>query len=183
MTRQEIYKRLNKKAKDELLVEIMTLYDKFGAVQEYYGFSQSKRKKDHDKIIEDYKRKIINALWPDGDFQGGLDLDEVDRLLSKFSKITDNIEYHIEFELYIIEQANKCAIDFGGDFGEEYYEYLEEQFERTLSKMIKNELFEHKKEKLKALIDNSFEGYGHRDILEELIKKYESTTNVIGTGY
>ena len=152
--------------------EIMGLFDRFGGVRDYYQFSIIGRKREHQKLIKSYKEKIINALWPDGEFKGGLDLDQVDKLLSKFSRITNNVAYQIDIELYAVEQANKCADQFGGDFGEDYYEYLEEQFEKTLQKSVKHKLFEHQKEKIQAIVNSAIEGYGHRDMLEELLEKY-----------
>ncbi|TRX58615.1 hypothetical protein FNH22_12090 [Fulvivirga sp. M361] len=173
----ELHKILDQKNKEELLEEIIALYKKFKVVREFYGLS-NKKKKEHVEIIEGYKHKITNALWPDGNFEGGLDLEKVNRLLKQFSSVCDNTKDQIELELYSLYQANSCAICFGGDFGEEYYEYVEERFDQTLNKMIRSRSFENQKRNVQAIIKNAFEGYGHKDRLEELMAKYESAKHV-----
>jgi hypothetical protein len=183
MTRQEIYKRFLLKSKEELIDELMLLHDRFKTVREFYGFTNSGKKEEHRKLIDSYKKKIDNALWPDGGWQGGLDVEMVSDFLTKFTKLTDNIEYQVELELYAIEQANVCANEFGGDFGEDYYMYIEEEFQKTLEKLVKHWLFENMQEKVKDIVKMSFEGYGHRDALEQLFYNCEDSFSRTQRGY
>lgn len=173
MKPEELQKLLNNKSKEELVSEILQLHEKFIDVRQYFDFSRTKRKKIHSDIVENYKLQINDALWPDHSFEGGLDIEKVEEVLVTFKQVCDHPGYQIELLLHAVESASQCAYDFGGDFGEDYYEYFEEVFDETLSYMRRGELMKAFKENSQKVIKNAFEGYGHRDTLEELWEKYK----------
>jgi hypothetical protein len=94
--------------------------------------------------------------------------------LEGFSNITPKIDCQIELELYTLEAGNKCANDLGGDFGEDYFIYFEELFEQTLNKYRKIKVSQKITEKIETILETAFDGYGHKDTLEDLWAEFSN---------
>jgi len=132
MKKDEFDEILRSRNADELRKELVTLFENIKSVQDYFDFKYKRSTKS--KILQRYKHEIDNALYPDFEWNNGLDIEMVGKIIDKFSKITPILSYQIELELYAIEIGNQFAHNLGGDFGEEYYVYFEELFEQTLKK-------------------------------------------------
>lgn len=154
------------KSVDELNTELITLFEKFKVVQDYFDLKY--KSQTSTSILKKYKQKIDRAIYPDWELNDGINLDLVEEILEGFSNITPKPEYQIELELYAIEAGNECARNLGGDFGEDYYLYFEELFEQILNK-YKN-IHDHQLfiKRIESILKSAFEGYGHKDTLEDL---------------
>lgn len=103
-----------------------------------------------------------------------MNLDLVEEIMEGFSNITPKLKYQIELELYALEAGNKCAIDMGGDFGEDYYLYFEELFEQTLNKYQKINASQAITKRIETILETAFDGYGHKDTLEDLWAEFNN---------
>lgn len=168
MKKKELIKILETKSTDELIVELVALSEKFPTVNDYFNLKYKSKSKI--SILKKYKTRITDAIYPDWELNEGLNIDLLDEIIVEFSNVTSKINWQIELELYALEIGNKCAKNFGGDFGEEYYEYFEELFEHSLSKCGKTNKTINKQ--IETILENAFEGYGHKDRLEELLVEY-----------
>lgn len=56
----------------------------------------------------------------------------------------------------------------GGNLGEDYYLYFEALFEQILNKFKKIKMSQTITIKIETILKIAFEGYGHKDILEDL---------------
>lgn len=127
-----------------------------------------------NSILERYKQKIDKAIYPDWEFDEGFNIDLVEEIIRKFSNITPKVKHQIELELYALETANKCANNLGGELGEDYYLYFEELFEQTLNKFKKINMPQTITIKIESILKIAFEGYGHKDILEDLWAEFKA---------
>lgn len=169
MANNKLIEIFKEKSRDELIDELIELSDRFWTVNDYFESKYNLNSKN--VIIKKFKIQINDVLYPDHEFKGGFDVELLDQILTKFKTITTKLNWQIDLELYALETGNNCAIQFGGSFGEEYYEYFEELFEDTLLKYVKrNNTIDRK---IETIIKNAFEGYGHKDKLEELYENWK----------
>ena len=166
MNKTELVKILKNKSIDDLNTDLITLFENFKVVQDYFDLKYKRQTKN--SILKKYKQKIDNAIYPDWEFNEGLNLDLVEEIIEEFSNITPNLQYQIELELYALEAGNKCANDMGGDYGEDYYLYFEQLFEQILSKYKKIKMNQSITKSIKRILEMAFEGYGHKDTLKDL---------------
>jgi hypothetical protein len=151
---------------------MITLSENFIVVQDYFDLKYKRKTKS--SILKRYKGKIDNAIYPDYEFNEGLNIDLVEEIIEGFSNITPKIDCQIELELYTLEAGNKCANDLGGDFGEDYFIYFEELFEQTLNKYRKIKVSQKITEKIETILETAFDGYGHKDTLEDLWAEFSN---------
>ena len=171
MKKDELIEILRTKSVEELTSELATLSENFMAVQDYFDLKYKSKTKP--SILKKYKQKIDNAIYPDWEFNDGLNIDLVEEIIEGFSNITPRINYQIELGLYALEAGNKCANDMGGDFGEDYYLYFEELFEQTLNKCQKTKVSKKTTELIETILGTAFDGYGHKDTLKDLWAEYK----------
>lgn len=172
MKKAELEKILKSKSVEELKTEVITLFENFTVVQDYIKLKYKSNTKT--TILKKYKQKIDQAIYPDWEFNNGLNLDLVEEIIDEFSNITPKLNYLIELELHALEAGNQCANDMGGDYGEDYYLYFEELFEQTLKKCKKIRASKTIVSKIEAIIETAFEGYGHKDNLEDLWAQFNN---------
>lgn len=166
MKKAELEEILKLKSAEELNSELVINFENFKVVQDYFDLKYKNQTKN--SILKRYKQKIDKAIYPNWEFDEGLNIDLVEEITREFSNITPKLNYQIELELYALETANKCANNLGGDFGEDYYLYFEELFEQTLNKFKKIKMPQTITKKIESILKIAFEGYGHKDILEDL---------------
>ena len=172
MNKTELEKILRMKSVDELNIELITLFENFKVVQDYFDLKYKSQTKT--SILKKYKHKIDRAIYPDWEFNEGLNLELVEEILEGFSNISPKLKYQIELELYALEAGNKCANDMGGDYGEDYYLFFEELFEQTLNKYTNINMNQSITKKIERILGSAFEGYGHKDTLEDLWKEFNN---------
>ncbi|MEM6632259.1 MAG: hypothetical protein AAF694_21465 [Bacteroidota bacterium] len=161
MDREEVYK------------ELEYLYQEFPVVRKYYKLKFSGKEYTDElkqELVTRYQNKIDAAIFPNELFEGGLELDKVDRLLTSFKK-KRQFQYFLEIGIYSIQQANVMAEMYGGDFGEDYYLYFEELYEELIEKASELGLSEEYKPMFHELAKSAFEGYGHYDQLNILFEE------------
>ncbi len=107
MKRTELKEILKMKSADELNKELMTLFENFKVVQDYFDLKYKSQTKT--SILKKYKQKIDEAIYPDWEFNDALNLDLVEEIIKKFSNITPKLNLQIELELYALEAGNECA--------------------------------------------------------------------------
>ncbi len=166
MKKDELEEILRIKGADELKAELITLFENFNVVQDYFDLKYKDQTKT--SILKKYKQKIDKAIYPDWEFNEGLNIELVEEIIEGFSNITPKLNYQIELELYALEAGNKCTKDMGGDYGEDYYLYFEELFEQTLKKYRKLKVSQTITQKIETILERAFDGYGHKDTLEDL---------------
>ena len=121
-----------------------------------------------------YKDRIIDALYPDSDFEGGLDIEKVEVVMKQIRR-NPNYYYFIGIGLFAVEECTLVANQYGGRYGEEFYEYFEELFKEVVRLIIGKGLQDELRIQVESIVNKAFDGYGHYDqllaIYEEGYKK------------
>lgn len=156
--------------KEQLKKELKELYESYELVRDHYQIKLKKGGIDK-ALLTKYNRQVTNALYLDDYFEGGLDVDKVNKLIEQLDSDA-TINYYIEVSLHAIEECTCVAKDYGGDFGDEFYIYFEELYETVIQRIIKENLQKKYKLRLKEIADAAFEGYGHYDQLQDTYDEY-----------
>lgn len=145
---------LNALSEEAIKKELEILYENFEVVRDFYGMKLSQGKVTN-RLIRKYKDRVIDALYPDGSFQGGLDVDKVDKIMSTVKR-NPNYFYYIQVGIYAVEACTTVANDFGGDYGEEFYQYFEELYEGVIKFSEAKGVKDDYREQFEALKSKAF---------------------------
>ncbi len=167
---KDFSKYINTQNKEQLKQELKELYASFELVRDYYQIKLRKGTID-EKLLTKYKRQVTNALYSDDFGQGGFDVDKVDKITERLNS-DSTFKYYIEVSLHAIEECTSIANDYGGDFGDDFYIYFEELYEAVLEVIVKKNLVDKYKIRLKEMADNACEGYGHYDQLQDTYNEH-----------
>ena len=156
-------KELKKLGKEELyalLLELSSLR------KENADFLKLKLQSGADEAITYYKQKIKEALW-----QEKTNLREARKAIADFKKISKNQEHLLELMIFYLENGEKIDHEYG-DMYEAFYSSMETMFEQII-KMLNNnsDLIPKFKGRLDSIIDNSCDGWGHKDALLEIYEE------------
>lgn len=150
--------------------ELSGLYRNFEVVRDYFNMKLSEESFDN-RMIRKYKDRIIDALYPDSSFQGGLDVEKVDTVISNIKR-NPNYLYFIQIGLFAVEECTRIANEYGGDYGEEFYEYFENLFEDVIRCIEDQGVKSKYKKQVEEIKSTAFDGYGHQDQLNDIFEKY-----------
>lgn len=161
---------VNAQDKEQLRRELKELYTSFELVREYYQIKLKEGEID-ENLLSKYKKQVTKALYFDDFMEGGLDVDKVDGIIKRLNS-ESTLKYYIEVGLYAIEECTSIANDYGGDFGDEFYIYFEELYGKILERIVKKNLVDEYKIRLREMADTAFDGYGHCDQLQDTYDEY-----------
>lgn len=174
---KEFKKYIQSKNKEELKLELEDLFSNFEMVREHYStkFKTNSGVVDKEiklnlKTITGYKKKIKTALFPDENFEGGFNIDKIENILSKLKR-RSNLNYYLEIGCFATEESTKLSNLYGGDYGEEYYVFFAELYEKICLEVIKSNLINEYIELLRRLKDEAFEGYDYKYVLGEIFNE------------
>ena len=102
---------IKSQSKEDLEEELKELYSSFETVRVHYNFKFNENIKEikNGKNLDHYKTKISLALNFDDSWQGGLDVEKVDKILSRLNS-ESNIRYYFELGLYALEELSLIHI-------------------------------------------------------------------------
>jgi len=161
---KDFSKYINAQDKDQLKRELQELYSSFELVRNYYHMKLKQSGID-ENLLSKYKDQVTRAIYPNKYMQGGLDFEKVDSIVKQLNS-DSTLKYYIEVSLHAIEECTSIANEYGGDFGDDFYIYFEELYDKVLELIVKKNLADEYKIRLKEIADYACEGYGHYDQLQ-----------------
>lgn len=167
---KEFLKHINAQNIEQLKKELQELYSSFELVRNYYHIKLKQSGID-ENLLSKYKDQVTKAIYPDKYMQGGLDFEKVDSIVKQLNS-DSTLKYYIEVGLHAIEECTSIANEYGGDFGDDFYIYFEELYDKVLDQIVKKSLVDEYKIRLKEIADVAFEGYGHYDELQNTYDEY-----------
>ncbi|MEM1123482.1 MAG: DUF6155 family protein [Bacteroidota bacterium] len=167
---KDFLRYINAQDKEQLRQELRELYSSFELVRNYYHIKLQKAEID-ENLLSEYKGQVTKAIYPNKYMQGGLDFEKVDSIVKQLNS-DSTFKYYIEVSLHAIEECTDIANEYGGDFGDDFYIYFEELYDKVLELIVKKNLTEEYKIRLKEIADCAFEGYGHYDQLQDTYDEY-----------
>lgn len=159
-------KELKKRGKEELYLLLVELA---GLTKENTGFLNLKLQNNSDEAVIYYKKKIKDLLWSEKP-----NLREARKAINYFKKISQNTEHLLELMVFYVENGIKIDNEYG-DMYEAFYSSIETMFEQIIKMLNHNtELIPKFKGRLDIIIENSCDGWGHKDTLMDI---YEELKN------
>ena len=70
--------------------------------------------------------------------------------------------------MYALEECTNLANIYGGDFGEEFYNYFVGLYEIIVGQVWRKGLDIEYQKRLEIIMEESFEGYSYKDELREI---------------
>ena len=152
-------KQLGKEELYSLLLELSSLN------KENADFLRLKLEKNPEDAIAYYKKKLKNILWSER-----INLREARKVISDFKRISKDPEHLLELMTFYVETGVKLGEEYG-DMYEAFYSSMESMFEQIIKTLNDNKkLIPQFKTRLDSIIEQSCEGWGHKDTLEEIYK-------------
>lgn len=128
------------------------------------------RRGDPEKALKRYQLKVVEALHPDHEWLGGLDIEAVEEAIREHQRRYPEPEKRAELYCFAIREASRLADMYGPDFGEEFFAYFEGLFRELLQLLKEHALLPVYRGQLKTLVENSTDAYRYHDSLKELLK-------------
>ena len=121
---------------------------------------------DITELLERYKGKITHAFH-----SRRINLRKAKQAIADFKKISNAPKYIVELMIFYVETGIALENEYG-DLYESFYASIESVYEKIILILNKNPQFISEfKQRLSEVVDNSSEGWGHRDTLYELYKE------------
>lgn len=170
MSKAKLKKELQKLTKEQLLEQILDLYDKNKAVKEFYDFYLNPL--NENELTIKYKKIIRNEFHVERPERSGLKFSVAKKAISDFKSLQPSPESLADVMFYLPECACELTYCYG-DFSEQFYDATYNNFKTALAFISKHNLLNEFQLRAKQCIKwASGCGYGFADDMEELLFDY-----------
>lgn len=153
LTKKVLLKHLNKSDKDDIIKEVVRLFDKFKNVKEYY---QAELSDDANPTLDKYKKKIAKAYSLPNPKERSTNIN-VNKLINEFKKIciyerelADLMLYRVECGVEAFNRNNKRSATF--------YNCIVVTFEDAIKLIIAGRSMNEFKQRIDKVIKNAAKG-------------------------
>ncbi len=168
ITKNTLKKHLDTLEKEELINEVLRLYDKIKTVKEFYEMDLGT---DTNAVLNEYKAKIEKQYFPKRG-HGSPKASEIRKLISDFKKIAAFESDVVDLMIFRVEQAVSFTNAYG-DIDEQFYMSAEGVFEDALKLAQKTASLVHIRERAKQIVkDTQNIGWGFNDTLFSTFTEY-----------
>jgi len=161
--------------KEEIIGMVLEMYDARKEAKEYLEFYANP---DEDGKLEEYKKIITEEFYPSRGRQEPKTRFSICRkAVSDYKKLKPSPDKLADLMLCYVENACQFTYDYG-DMWEQYYTSVENNFEKTMAFIAKNNMLEHFKPRLRQCMEwASSCGWGFADTIADIYYKYFSGDN------
>jgi AICAR transformylase/IMP cyclohydrolase PurH len=145
MSKTALKKELSNLSKEQLVEQILDLYDKNKSVKEFYNFYLNPR--NEKDLAAKYKKIIRKEFNVENPMRGTEKFSVAKRAVSDFKDLQPSPEALADVMLYLPESACELTYCYG-DFSEQFYNAAYNNFKAALEFMYKHNLLD--KFKLRA---------------------------------
>jgi hypothetical protein len=165
ITARQLKKQLKMRSQEDLIDEIVLLFNKFDAVRNYYQF-QLAGEPDEENIAK-YKA-AIRREFSTGRTPGPARLSVARKIVMDFKKVAPSDASLIDVMLAYVEAGVNFTRAFG-DIDEPFYSSMESMYGRALELIVKAQLQEDFEIRCQKIVtDTSHMGWGFHDNLEDM---------------
>ena len=170
MSKPKLKKELQSLTKEQLIEQILDLYDKNTAIKEFYDFYLNPR--NENELAEKYKkliRKEFNVEHPE---RGNEKFSIAKKAISDFKSLQPSPEALAEVMLYLPESACELTYRYG-DFSEQFYDSTYNNFKAVLIFIQKHGLLDNFKLRVEQCVKWASPcGYGFANEIADLFYEY-----------
>jgi len=169
MSKTTLKKELQKLTKEQLVEQILDLYDKNKSVKEFYEFYLNPV--SEKELFEKYKQVICNEFYPKrGEPKTRFSVCK--KAISDFKALTPSPELIADLMLCLAENACQFTHDYG-DMWEGYYTSAEINFDAALKFISKHNLLDNFKSRAEQCMEWASPcGWGFCDSIPEIFHEY-----------
>jgi len=169
MSKTALKKELQKLTKEQLVEQILDLYDKNKSVKDFYDFYLNPE--NENNLFEKYKQVIYNEFYPKrGNPKTRFSVCK--KAISDFKTLNPAPKLVADLMLCLAENACKFTFEFG-DMWEGYYTSAENNFDAALKYISKNKLLDNYKLRAKQCVEWASQcGWGFCDTIPDIFYKY-----------
>jgi len=170
MSKPALKKELQKLSKEQLVEQILDLYDKNKAVKEFYNFYLNPRKEQD--LAEKYKKIIQKEFGVINPERAGLKYSVAKRAIADFKGLSPSPEALADVMLTLPEAACEFTYDYG-DMTESFYNGAVNNYIAALKYISTNGLLEKFKLRAKQCVRWASPcGYGFADEIDSVYSEY-----------
>ena len=170
MSKPALKKELLKLTKEQLVEQILDLYDKNKSVKEFYDFYLNPR--NEKELAEKYKKIIRKEFSTERPERAGLKYSVAKRAISDFKDLQPSPEVLADVMLTLPE----CACEFTyryGDMDEPFYNGAYNNYKAALAFIAKNGLLEKFRKRAHQCVEWASPcGYGFADDIADVYYEY-----------
>jgi len=171
LTQTKLKKELALRDADELIEEILHLYELFPPVREYF---QIQCTSDETDVLARYKAIIKKEFFPDrGEPKTRLHIAR--QAILDFRKISQNQLNIADIMLYYVEIGAKFTAEYG-DCWDAFYDSLETMYNQACKYIVQYDLLDMFARRARAIVDDTRDcGWGFHDVLGDTYYQYWKT--------
>ena len=170
MSKAKLKKELNNLSKENLVEQILDLYDKNKSVKEFYDFYLNPH--NEKELVEKYKKIIIKEFNVERPERSGLKFSIAKRAISDFRDLQPSPEALADVMLTLPEYACEFTYTYG-DMEDTFYNGAYNNFVTALKFIHKHDLLENFKLRAEQCVKwASVCGYGFADDIAEVFYDY-----------
>jgi hypothetical protein len=170
MSKPKLKKELQELTKEQLIEQILDLYDKNKAVKEFYNFYLNPR--NEKELAEKYKKQIRKEFNVENPMRSTEKFSVAKRAIADFKGLQPSSEALADVMLYLPESACELTYCYG-DYSEQFYISAVNNYATALEFINKNNLLDEFKARAKQCVEwASVCGYGFADEIAEVYYEY-----------
>jgi septation ring formation regulator EzrA len=170
MSKTSLKKHLQSLTKEQVIEQVLSLYDSCKPAKEYLEYLLDPDEKEQ---FEKYKAIIVNEFYPKGKYiEAKTRFSVAKKAIADFRRLNPSPGLLADLMLTLPEMACKFTNDYG-DMWEQYYTSAATNFELALKFLQKHNLLEQFKTRCKECVKYSKPcGYGFADDIGDLFYEY-----------
>jgi hypothetical protein len=171
MSKSALKKELQKQTKEQLIEQVLDLYDNNKAVKEFYEFYLNPL--NEKELFEKYKAIIIHEFYPKGKYSDPkMRFSVCKKAIADFRALKPSTELLAELMFVFAETICEFTYQFG-DMWEQYYISAANNYEAALKFLKKNNLLENFKLRAEQCLKWANEcGWGFGDDIDAVYYQY-----------
>jgi hypothetical protein len=170
MSKSILKKELQKLTKDQLIDQILDLYEKNKAVKEFYNFYLNPR--NEKELTKKYKKLIRKEFNVENPEQGGFKFSVAKRIIFDFKDLQPTSEALADAMLYLPECACEYTYHYG-DMDVPFYNGAYNNFVAALKFIAKHDLLDSFKIRVEQCVKWASQcGYGFGEAIADVYYEY-----------
>lgn len=170
MSKATIKKHLLFLTKEQIIEQVLLLYDSRKPANEYFEYFLDP---DEKREFEKYKAIVENEFYPKGKTKvPKLRFSVAKKAISDFRNLIPSPMLLGDLMVTLVEKACRFTYD-SGDLWEQFYESTSRNFELALKYLQKNQILPHFRQRCEKCVNHAENcSYGFSDEMEDLFTEY-----------
>ena len=170
MSKTELKKHLQSLTKEQMIGQVLELYDNCKPAKEYFEYLLNPNEKEQ---FEKYNTIIVNEFSPKGlRFNPALRFSVAKKAIFDFRSLRPSLELLADLMVTLPETACKFTSEYG-DMTEQFYTSTANNYELALKFLKKNNLLDNFKLRCQDCVKYAEPcGYGFADEIDQLFQEY-----------